>query len=99
MKERPTCDKARKRGIHPGFETQGRRNQKSKTGVLVAPQKGLVSSKIFFFLKNRYNERWLLRWSHHDMKNGIIFNFNSQADVVVSFFNTGCDWSRKKYVK
>ena len=38
-------DKAGKRGIHPGFETQGRRHQKSKTGVSVAPQKGLASSK------------------------------------------------------
>ena len=40
-------NKARKRGIHPGFETQGRRYQKSKTGVSVVPQKGLVSSKNF----------------------------------------------------
>ena len=30
---------------HSGFETQGRYHQKFKTGVLVAPQKGLVSSK------------------------------------------------------
>ena len=30
-------------GIHPGFETQGRRHQKSKTGVSVAPRKGLCS--------------------------------------------------------
>ena len=37
--------KACKREIHPGFETQGRRHQKSKTGVSVAPQKGLMSSK------------------------------------------------------
>ena len=36
-----------KRGIHPGFETQGRHHQKSKTGVSVAPQKELVSSKNF----------------------------------------------------
>ena len=43
-----TGDKARKRGIHPGFETQGRRHKKSKTGVSVAPQKGLMSSKNFF---------------------------------------------------
>ena len=35
------------KGIHPGFETQGRRHQKSKTGVSVAPRKGLLSSKIF----------------------------------------------------
>ena len=32
---------------HSGFETQWRCHQKSKTGVSVAPQKGLVSSKIF----------------------------------------------------
>ena len=37
-------DKAGKQGIHPGFETQGRRYQKSKTGVSVAPRKGLLSS-------------------------------------------------------
>ena len=30
---------------HSGFETQGRCHQKSKTGVSVAPKKGLVSSK------------------------------------------------------
>ena len=33
-------------GIYPGFETQGKRQQKSKTGVSVAPQKGLTSSEI-----------------------------------------------------
>ena len=38
-------EKTHKWGIHPGFETQGRRHQKSKIGVSVAPQKGLVSSK------------------------------------------------------
>ena len=36
-------------GIHPGFETQGRRHQKSKTRVSVAPQKGLMLSQIFFW--------------------------------------------------
>ena len=36
------------KGIHPGFKTQGRHHQKSKTGVSVAPRKGLVSSKTFF---------------------------------------------------
>ena len=33
--------------MHPGFETQGRRHQKSKTGISVAPQKGHVSFKNF----------------------------------------------------
>ena len=32
--------------IHPSFKTQGRRYQKSKTGVSVATQKGLMSSKL-----------------------------------------------------
>ena len=43
------CAQARKHVsdiIHPGFETQGRCHQKSKTGVSVAPQKGLVSYKL-----------------------------------------------------
>ena len=39
---------ADKQGIYPGFETQCRHHQKSKTGVSLAPQKGLVSSKNFF---------------------------------------------------
>ena len=34
---------------HSGFETQRRRQQKSKTGVSVAPQKGLMPS--IFILK------------------------------------------------
>ena len=34
-------------GIHPGFETQGRHDQESQTGISVAPQKGLMSSKKF----------------------------------------------------
>ena len=41
--------KARK-GIHPGFETQGRLHQKSKTGVSMAPRKRLVSFNFFFKL-------------------------------------------------
>ena len=35
------------KAAHSGFETQRRHHQKSKTGVSVAPQKGLMSSKIF----------------------------------------------------
>ena len=46
-------NKACKRRIHSGFETQGRRRQKSKTGVSVAPRKGFMSSKTF--LKKRYS--------------------------------------------
>ena len=38
-------EEAHKPGIHPGFETQDRCHQKSKTGVSVASQKRLVSSK------------------------------------------------------
>ena len=42
----PSMNKA----AHSGFETQKRHHQKSKTGVSVAPEKGLMSSKKF--LKN-----------------------------------------------
>ena len=42
-----TGEKAQKQGIHPGFETHSRRNQKFETGVSLVPQKGLVSSKDF----------------------------------------------------
>ena len=38
--------------IYHSFETQGRRHQKSKTCVSVAPQKGLMSSKTFFYKQN-----------------------------------------------
>ena len=38
------------KGIHSGFETQDRHHQKSKAGVSVAPQKGLMSS-IFLKIK------------------------------------------------
>ena len=48
-----TSEKAHK-GIHPGFETQGRCYQKSKTGVSVASRKVLVSSKDL----NKHNWRW-----------------------------------------
>ena len=41
-----SSDKARKGGIHPGFETKGSCNHKSKTGESVAPSKGLMPSKI-----------------------------------------------------
>ena len=37
----PSSNKA----AYSGFETQRRRHQKSKTGVSVAPQKGLMSNK------------------------------------------------------
>ena len=37
----PSMNKA----VYYGFETQGRCHQKSKPGVSVAPQKGLISTK------------------------------------------------------
>ena len=43
-------DEACKNGIHFDFETQGRCHQKSKIGVSIAPQKGLISS---IFLKEK----------------------------------------------
>ena len=42
-----------KQEIYSGFEIQGRRHQKSKTGVSVVPQKRTDVLQIFF-LKRRY---------------------------------------------
>ena len=39
--------RVRLQGIHPGFETQGKRHQKSKTGVSVVPKKGLYVLETF----------------------------------------------------
>ena len=65
------CTQAMKytgKGIHPGFETQGRCHQKSKTGLSVAPHKGLIFSekiikkkkkeKGYFSTFNWLNEKW-----------------------------------------
>ena len=43
------------KAAHSGFETYRKHHQKSKTAVSVAPQKGLMSSKIF--LKKEKKER------------------------------------------
>ena len=40
-------NKVPKQGIHPDFKTGGRCQQRSKTGVSVAPQKMLMSSNLF----------------------------------------------------
>ena len=57
LKECVTCmpPPSANKATHSGFETQRRRHQKSKTGVSVAPQKGLMSSKIF--MKNRQDQK------------------------------------------
>ena len=41
--------------IGGGFVIQRKHHQKSKTGVSVAQQKGLMSSKHFLFIKNKYS--------------------------------------------
>ena len=53
FRERVTCmpPPSANKAAHSGFETQRRCHQKSKTGVSVATQKGLMSSN-FFFKKN-----------------------------------------------
>ena len=54
--------------IHPGIETQGRCNQMSKTGVSVATQKGIMSSKFFLKKLPKYNNekgRNKLSWRQH----------------------------------
>ena len=84
-----TGEKPHKEGIYPGFETLDRGHQKSKTGVSVAPQEGLVSFKKFC-LKKRLShiclcvraQRWYwnvfstLCKSHFVKKKMFIFHHN-----------------------
>ena len=49
-----TFKKVCKREIHPGFETWGRRHQKSKTVISVAPQKDLCPRKKLIKRKKNY---------------------------------------------
>ena len=44
------------KAAHFGFETHDRHHQKSKIVVSVAPQKGLISSKHFFFKKQKLEQ-------------------------------------------
>ena len=48
-------DDALKQRIDPGFETQGRRHQKSKTGVPVAPQNRTDILQFFLILASCVN--------------------------------------------
>ena len=48
----PSANKA----TYPGFETQWKHHQKSKTGVLVAPQKRHIDAKTFFKNLSKYLE-------------------------------------------
>ena len=63
LRERVTCmpSPSVNKAAHYGFETQGRRHQKCKTGVSVAPQKGLRSSNLkkkYFILVIFYLKLW-----------------------------------------
>ena len=63
----PLCtgEEACKWGIHPGFETQGRHHQRSKTGVPVAPRKGLMYPPKKCFKKVYFRKRngWFVPFS------------------------------------
>ena len=54
-------DKTHRWGFHPSFETQGRRHQKSNTGVPVAPQKWLVTYSNYFKKNNAHRKN---SWQH-----------------------------------
>ena len=82
-----TGDKARKRGINPGFETQGRHHQKSKTGVSVAPQKGLMSSKNFKKKKSSTKKQSL---GNHSFKYDVFVNVHLNKKAFRSHVYQPC---------
>ena len=78
--------------IHPGFETQGRRHQKFKTGISVTSRKGLMSSKTFkgkccirvnLWWRWKENCRFRSVWTVHykPVKFSTTFNYNRMETV------------------
>ena len=76
-----TSDEEHKWGIYSDYENQGRRHQKSKVGVLVVPQEGLMSTKNFFW---NYVPLSILVWL------SIIQELKS--NVTVAFFIANTFW-------
>ena len=64
--------------INPGIKTQGRRHQRSKTGLSVAPSKGLKSSIFFTAKKTQHNRDLLLC---------IIITYNNLIIIFLGIFN------------
>ena len=74
---------------HSGFETQRRCHQKSKTGLSVAPQKGLKSSKKFFFKKLCLKEKKAVKrtgpgW--HKREGRKSWCGNTEVNTIVNVF-------------
>ena len=63
--------------VHPGFETQMRCHQKSKTGLSVPPQKGLMFSKNI--LKNYFYFKTCLLLSSVYFKKKLVTRIASKA--------------------
>ena len=70
--------KHKSEGIHPDFETQGRRLQKPRTGVSVAEQKGLMYSKLFFKKSKKYHRLRVQEGygstPYSNLRNSMLFN-------------------------
>ena len=77
-----TGKKAHMHGFHSGFETQGRHHQKSRTGVGMVSQKGLMSSN--FFIKREKAECW---------KNRLLQNTSTQTWFMLN--NTHVLWTKR----
>ena len=70
---------------HSGFETHRRCHQKSKTGVSVAPQKGLMST---FFKKNKHIE-WSdihIKYKEFSISLKLQINFNTIFQFCLKMF-------------
>ena len=76
MNLRITQARKHAKGIHHGVESQGRCHQKSKTGVSVAPRKGLMSSKKLQ-KKKKINHNFLC--SHNILKDFPRDNHSSEV--------------------
>ena len=69
------------KGIHPGVKTPGRRHQKSKTGILVAPRKGLMSS---IYLKKSFPSRMYFTLYMY-LKGHVVLIFVNNIEIIFIF--------------
>ena len=77
-------------GIHPGFKTQGRRHQKSRTGVSVAPQKVRVLQKLKKNVQNNFLLVYLPFFSH--MAPFMLFPASKQVSQLDESEQAWQDW-------
>ena len=100
LREHVTCmpPPSMNKAAHSGFKTERRCHQKSKTGVTVAAQKGLMSYKIF--LKKNYqtpkiNLNYFLACSKIPYESHVFADLNITTTSAIDFANASSTFDKE----